>query len=276
LLFSVILNNYVLWKILVLLSLVMRVKIPIMRLQTAWIIILAFLPGPGQPAIENPYASIAEIPVPGGFQRIPAPQGSFAAWLRQLPLKKDKTVYLYNGVPKRNQSAQFAVIDISVGNTDLQQCADAVMRLRAEYLYSRGRLADIDFTDNNQTHYRLHPGAGRAAFDDYLKKVFTNCGTLSLSHQLRSKDMTLLAPGDVLVWGGSPGHAMLVMDVAVNKTGQKIYLLSQSYMPAQDVHVVINPQNPSLSPWYAAKDEADIETPEWTFKTSELKTWPFP
>jgi hypothetical protein len=106
--------------------------------------------------------------------------------------------------------------------------------------------------------------------------VFTNCGTLSLSHQLWSKDMTLLAPGDVLVWGGSPGHAMLVMDVAVNKTGQKIYLLSQSYMPAQDVHVVINPQNPSLNPWYAAKDEADIETPEWTFKTNELKTWPVP
>ena len=56
---------------------------------------------------------------------------TFGAWLRSVPLKKNLTVYLYNGVPKRNQEAQFAVLDVSVGHEDLQQCADAVMRLRA-------------------------------------------------------------------------------------------------------------------------------------------------
>jgi hypothetical protein len=252
----------------------MRVKIPIMRLQTAWILILPFLPVLPRPAAQNPYSHIAEIPVPPGFQRIPALPGSFAAWLRQLALKKDKTVYLYNGMPKRNQSAQFAVIDISVGNKDLQQCADAVMRLRTEYLYNCHQTGSIDFTDNRQKHYILPPNASRKVLDQYLENVFAYCGTLSLSHQLQAKDMALLAPGDVLIWGGSPGHAMLVVDAAINKTGQKIFLLCQSYMPAQDIHVVVNPENALLSPWYEAKTAGDINTPEWTFKTSQLKTWP--
>jgi hypothetical protein len=72
--------------------------------------------------------------------------GSFEDWLRHLPLKKGKPpVYLYNGRLKENQSAHYAVIDIDVGNSDLQQCADALIRLRAEYLYSIGDFSSIHF-----------------------------------------------------------------------------------------------------------------------------------
>src|SRR5689334_13565037 len=78
------------------------------------------------------YRKVEEIPVPDHFERMP--DSGFGQWLRQMPLKTDKTVYLYNGEKKQNQSAQFAVLDVSVGKNDLQQCADAVMRLRAEYL----------------------------------------------------------------------------------------------------------------------------------------------
>ena len=230
---------------------------------------------PGAASSSNPYATIGAIPLPPGFSRIPADNNSYITWLRALPLKKNKTVYTFNGVPKRNQAAQFAVVDISVGDKDLQQCADAVMRLRAEYLYQQHRLDEIDFTDNNYHHYRLPAHADRNTFDHFLEKVFSYCGTASLSNQLSPiTDFRKITAGDVLIKGGAPGHAMQVVDIAVNKKGEKIYLLAQSYMPAQDIHVVINPVNTKRNPWYDVNVSTVIETPEWTFYSSNLMKWP--
>jgi len=70
-------------------------------------------------------------------------------------------------------------------------------------------------------------------------------------------------PGDVLIQGGYPGHAVLVLDVAAGKDGRRWLLLGQSYMPAQDFHVLVNPATPS-SPWYdAAALATGLKTPEW-------------
>ena len=70
---------------------------------------------------------------PEGFARPAAEDKSFAAWLRGLPLLPGRPkVLLFDGREKGNQDAHDAVVDMDVGNRDLQQCADAVMRLRAE------------------------------------------------------------------------------------------------------------------------------------------------
>ena len=75
-------------------------------------------------------------------------------------------------------------------------------------------------------------------FRRYLDMVFNYAGTLSLSKELIALPYKNLQPGDVLIQGGSPGHAVVVMDVAVNRDGKKLYLLAQSYMPAQEIHVL--------------------------------------
>jgi hypothetical protein len=227
--------------------------------------------GPARP--PDPYSTIAGIPPPDRFTRIAGRQDSFAEWLRSIPLKKDNHVYLYNGNLKENQSAQFAVLDISVGKKDLQQCADAVMRLRAEYLFSQKRYTGIEFRDNNNKVYKWKGGADRHEFDAYLENVFGWCGTASLEKQLRTVPINDIQPGDVLIKGGFPGHAMMVADIAVNKEGKKIFMLVQSYMPAQDIHLVKNPLNVQKSPWYEAVDAGRILTPEWTFEMNQLRRW---
>lgn len=220
------------------------------------------------------FATVQNIPLPPGYERLPAGDASFAAWLRNRPLKKNNTVYLYNGMPKRNQQAQFAVLDIPVGTQDLQQCADAVMRLRAEYLYHRQRWNEIAFTDNNHKTYRYQNGNNRPAFDSYLRTVFNWCGSASLEKQLKpAGGLARVMPGDVLIKGGFPGHAVIVMDAAMNAAGQRIYLLAQSYMPAQDIHILKNPANGQLSPWYKAVDDQSIITPEWVFEPRHLRRW---
>jgi hypothetical protein len=224
-------------------------------------------------AAENPYSTINAIPLPKGYTRPTADSSSFTAWLRKLPLKKEKAVYLYNGQLKANQEAQFAVLDIPVGNKDLQQCADAVMRLRAEYLYAQGRYAAIIFWDNEGQSYPFEKPYSRANFEKYLQRVFGMCGSASLEKQLHPAQWGQLQPGNVLIRGGFPGHAVMVMDMAEDSTGKKIYLLAQSYMPAQDIHILLNPANDDATAWYEAGEHETIRTPEWTFRQQQLKQW---
>ncbi len=217
------------------------------------------------------YKDVASIPLPGDYTRIDYDSNSFATWLRSISLKKDKTVYLFNGYKKENQLAQFAVLDISTGDKNLQQCADAVMRLRADYLFACKQFAAISFSDNDNKRYQFSKPYTKEHLHNYLQIVFGMCGSASLSKQLRHIDIEDIQPGDVFIRGGFPGHAEIVMDVAINKTGKKIFLLAQSYMPAQDIHVLINPLNKNLSPWYEIDN--DIISPEYVFTKDELKTW---
>ena len=218
--------------------------------------------------------SITDIVPPPGYKRTDTGKNSFAGWLRHIPLKKDKHVYLYNGSLKRNQRAQFAVLDMPVGKKDLQQCADAVMRLRAEYLFARKKYSLIEFRDNAGKRYKWTGEDNREAFEKYLENVFGMCGTASLEKQLKPVENIMnIQPGDVFIKGGFPGHAMIVIDVAINDKGKKVFMLAQSYMPAQDIHIVRNPMNAELNPWYEVNDAEDISTPEWTFLNNQLRRW---
>jgi hypothetical protein len=241
-------------------------------------------------------ATIAsEIAPPQGYGRVEVPAGSFADWLRHLPLKPRGTpVLLYDGTEKSDQEVHAAVVDIDVDSQDLQQCADAVIRLRAEYLYSRGTYSSIhfDFTSGDEAAFRkwiagYRPTVrgssvrwGRSAvrdssyraFRSYLDTVFMYAGTLSLSRELLPvADVKQMEIGDVFIVGGSPGHAVIVVDMVERPAdGRRLFLLAQSYMPAQDIHVLRNPADPGLSPWYAVDFPRFLSTPEWVFERNEL------
>lgn len=217
---------------------------------------------------------IGAIPVPEGFTRVPVPSNSFAAWLRELPLRKDRRVFLFDGRLKPNQSAQYAVLDLAIGRRDLQQCADVVMRLRADYLRSVFPDSSFQFADYAGREYRWSGPDDSVRFDRYLQQVFGACGSASLEKQLEPKKVRDLVPGDVFIQGGFPGHAVLVADWAVDRNGRKVFLLLQGYQPAQDIHILQHPADPDLSPWFTAEDEQELSTPEWRFPPGSLRGWP--
>lgn len=218
------------------------------------------------------YKVIHDIKPPAGYKRLESSAGSFSEWLRNIPLKKSKTVYCWDGSLKKNQSVQFAVLDIPVGKKDLQQCADAVMRLRAEYLFVQRKFSAITFADNAGKVYQWKGESNRNLFEQYLEEVFGWCGSASLERQLvLLNDRQSIEPGDIFIKGGFPGHAMIVVDVVVNNQGERLFMLAQSYMPAQDIHIVINPLEKKIFPWYPLHDT--IITPEWVFYRSQLRRW---
>jgi hypothetical protein len=65
---------------------------------------------------------------------------------------------------------------------------------------------------------------------------------------------------------------VIVVDMAENKrTGEKVFLVAQGYMPAQDIHVLKNSNDGGLSPWYPLEFSETLHTPEWDFEKTELK-----
>ena len=241
--------------------------------------------------------SIREISLPQGFNYVEDGDSVYSNWLLDLKLRKSKTVYLYNGKLKANQDVQYGVLNIDIGKKDLIQCADAAMKLRADYLFEKHLYDQIKFltTSGNEISfenwlkgmrwkvegaklvpYNIHKDESniQKEYNSFMEFVFYYCGTYSLSKQLKAvNDTRSLQPGDIFVYGGFPGHAVTVMAVAKNQAGKKIFLLSQGYMPAQDIHILKNYANTDLSPWYGVPDIFPLYTPQWQFDIGSLKRW---
>lgn len=229
---------------------------------------------------------------PEGFVRENDNTTSYDDFLRAFQLKPNGAkVYTNAGKLKQPDDVYEAVLDIDIGEKDLQQCADAVMRLRAEYLY-KNKLYDkihFNFTNGKKAEFTKYAEGYRfnlktnswvktagkdysyKNFRAYMDLVFNYAGSLSLSRELKSVDVKDLKVGDVFIKGGSPGHAVTVVDVAINpKTKEKIFMVAQSYMPAQNIHILKNFNAPENSPWYSTNFGSLLKTPEWTFTSSQL------
>lgn len=237
------------------------------------------------------------VKTPENFERTEETENSFGDYLRNLPLLPHETkVKLFDGRLKKRQDVHAAVINMSIGDRDLQQCADAVMRLRAEYLWNNENYEDLhfNFTNGFNAEYkrwmkgqRIRVNGNRVSWAnatsssnthddlmDYLTMVFSYAGTLSLAQELRTVSVEEIEIGDVFIKGGSPGHAVIVVDKAVHReTGEIIVLLAQSYMPAQNIHLLNNfSTDKDMSPWYSIEDfQYIVRTPEWKFKPTDLK-----
>ncbi len=101
-------------------------------------------------------ALINRIPLPVGYQRTALELNSYADWLRHFPVKDgQKRAYSYDGRPAMSEDVVFAVLDIDIGSSDLQQCADAIIRLHAEYLYAYGDYRNIkyNFTSGDTSRF---------------------------------------------------------------------------------------------------------------------------
>lgn len=243
---------------------------------------------------KPPTSTLLErFPTPKGGTRVPVAAGSFGHFLRTLPLAPAGTPVLSyaGGVVRAADHANVAAVaDLDVGKHDLQQCADSIVRLHAEWLWSRGR------TD---AHYKTGSGlvlafdrylagerlrveggtatlatlapkkpASHALYRAWLDDVFGWANTGSLAKEAAPVALADLSPGDFFVMPGSPfGHAVLVLDVA-EVGGKRFLLLGQGFMPAQSFHVLSDG-----GAWFALDPALGaVATPFWKpFPFSSLR-----
>lgn len=223
--------------------------------------------------------TIGELSLPVGYKRVPAEKGSYAAWLRSLPLKKRGTkVYTYKNRELANfQWLSTGVVDMPLLTND-EQCADVCMRMRAEYLFSTGQYSKISFPALNGEKLTYTGGNNRNAFEKYLRNVFGRCNTTSLHHSLKTRKLGDMQIGDIFVYPhrmiagkNRYGHAVMVADMAVNKRGKKIFILIEGNTPARDIHVLRNLKL-HHNPWFHLdEDDETLYLNVFRFQDTDLK-----
>jgi hypothetical protein len=214
------------------------------------------------------------IPLPMNANRIKAT--GFGGFLQNFPLKNSgETVRYYNGEISSLNQYNGGVLDIDIGKSDLMQCADAVMYLRARYLKSVNKQDDIafHFVSGTLCEYKMYKKGYRfngksftqsasavnddSLFEPYMRLVFAYASTLSLEKELLPvNDWNEIKPGDCFIRGGSPGHVLMVAD-KMTLDGKIYFALIQGFMPAQSIHIVRN----KSGYWYEVGKDYSSEIP---------------
>lgn len=211
---------------------------------------------------------------PNNYAWIEEKPNSYEEFLLNFPLENYGAKILdYTGNPIANQNLHEAVYKVDVGNKDLQQCADSIFRLYAEFLWKQNRKDEIafHFTSGHLVKWSDYKNGIRpiikgnsvkfsklAKADDsyqnfrkYLDLIYNYSGTISLFKETKPVAKTEnLKTGDILITPGSPGHVVFIAGVCENKDGKKLFLLSEGFTPAQSIHLLKNPTNITFSPWY--------------------------
>lgn len=234
------------------------------------------------------------IAAPSGYTRTEEAEGSLGTFIRNYGLKENGAkVLLYDGNEKENQDAQAAVFTLPIEYRDLQQCADSVMRMYAEYFLATEQYDRIVFHYSDgfeasymkwREGYKIKVTDGKASwvadsscdssyesFQEYMRMVFAYAGTYSMKSESTEISLSDIKIGDIFLKGGNPGHVVMVVDTCVDANGNKAFLLAQGFMPAQEFHVIKNPLHED-DPWYYVDEVVyPFVTPEYTFEEGTLR-----
>ncbi len=216
---------------------------------------------------------------PPGFERIPAEENSFAFYLRNLPLLPENSPVIdYQGnISKSADDTTVAgVVDYPVRGRKLEQCMDIILRFYAQYLRSQDRgdeivfylpggypLKWLDWRNGFRPQYhgiefdlvKTEPrDSSRKNFERFLWHIFYRSSTQAAYFAYPDVVREQVQIGDFVVKKGKKGHAVLIVDLAVDSLGNKVALIGQGDTPACGFYL-LNYKNGQ--PWIPLDFERD-------------------
>ena len=191
----------------------------------ASLVVLAFQFKPVKKAVAIAKASIetpslinkdsstikTRVNLPEGYKRVSYSNGSYEDYLRNYKLKPfGSKIINYDDSEYFWQGGHVGILEVPVPKNGLQQCADALIRIRSEYLWESNRKDEIGFNftsghycswvayaegyrpkiNGNKVsfHKTASVNTSKENFYKYLNLIYMYSGTLSLYNELKSID----------------------------------------------------------------------------------------
>lgn len=233
---------------------------------------------------------------PEGFSRVDVAAGSFAAWLRDIPIAPYGTPVTTSRskiVVAGDDPSLAAVVVLQPHTRRLLSATNMTLRLRAEYAWSAGNLDGLGFhfacghlsswkawtrgirplTEGRSVRFAQTgiKDDGRPNFCVYLETLFRFASDGSLLDDTRSVSDDTVTAGDIFLRTGRGGHAVMVLDIAADSRGRIRVLLGQGGRPAQTFHVLCDKGG---SPWFVIGQSQLIRLGRCgTFDMDQLRRW---
>ncbi len=229
-----------------------------MQATRLFIVIILYFVSTAIPDYVCAQSTIGNIALPSDtYHRIQISEDSFAAMLRNLPLKSPGSDVLNyrGGIFKSGKDTSVAfVVDLDIRGRRLEQCMDILVRLYAQYIWRRN-LVDhfklplpggywLSWKDWEAGFRPVFKGIDISMrklsdFDDsyhsyqsYLNTIYAESHTQQFYHALQSLKGEEVQIGDIIIRKGTKGHAIMIVDLAMNKRGEMIALIANGDTPA--------------------------------------------
>ncbi len=256
-------------------------------------------PEPQKPLDETGLSVQKRFGVPKGFQRVSAESGSFAAFLRQYPLKAYGTVPKFFDGTENTLAPTVGVLNQALISRN-QESPDAVMMLYAQYLFEQEDYARISFnslttpvleinyetwltgqrvrTNGNLLEWYMpedgeseEPGVD--SLNEYLVRVMIHANSRSLKAQLMPVSATEIQPGDLFI---ANGHVILVMDVCRDlQTGEVRFICAQGedkvdgQEQVTETYLLYDTERDSV--WMSLEDDGSFAVGEEVYPADSLR-----
>jgi len=206
------------------------------------------------------------------FKRTESVPGTFAQWLRNLPIKPSGSPVLdYRGLiyKSADDTTVAAVVDWDIRGKRMEQCMDILVRLYAEFLWSNNRKRELIFPLPGGYHLKwldwqigMRPffkgvkvtmkktageDSSRNNFESYLWTIFAESHTQQFYHGFKSIDPRDLQIGDFIVKKGTKSHAVMIVDLIRNDSGEMMALIGHGDTPACQFYLLNYRKN---NPWF--------------------------
>ncbi len=225
--------------------------------------------------------TIGDIPLPSAeYTRVAVDKGGFAQWLRNLPLeKKGSPVLDFRGnvFKSGEDTIVAAVVRWNISGRRLEQCMDIVIRMYSEYLWQKEEVKNLGFPlpggtwlywDSWKAGFRPYfeglnvnlrqttrPDSSYSSFKVYLYTIFSESHTQQFYNSYKHVERGKIHVGDYIVRKGTKGHAVMIVDLAINTKGDLIALIGNGDTPACQFFLLNHARD---NPWVPLCLESEV------------------